>query len=610
VDDPKVKENAMASEKHPRGLYILFLTEMWERFSFYLILGILYQYLTDYQKGGMAMADGDAAVFVGSYQGLVYFTPFIGGLLADRLFGCRRMIVAGGLLMMCGHLALAWPGELGLFLGLGLLILGNGAFKPNISTLVGNLYEPDSPLRDTGYNIFYMGINIGAFTCNFIAALVRNYVDRNPIYLTSSWNLSGWHAAFGSAAIGMLLGVIIFALNYRRFAKADQDPSAYEGSKESLRPLWLQCLLPAAVLAAVGWIVASSEPFKDWFQKNGMKPPTVAFLGACFPVVFFYLTMWQKVPEERARGRVAALLVIFGVVIVFWATFQLYTTALTAWARDVTDRVPSPFVRLITDRLPEDFEPTEDAPPSYYFNASPETPRPAREPLEIASEILPLFQVQGLGPLQLIVTRAAYDDMVNKIYQNSREDTPTLSPGKPLKLVNTELFSSIEPGFLILFTPLLVAFWHFLRTKGIEPSTSAKIGLGMVLTAAAAAIMYVATRLCNESQEKSSAWWLFGTYAMFTVAELCLSPMGLSLVNRMAPATKRAFMMGGWFLATSFGMKISGIFGEVYANGTFFGMAIDHRNFWIVLIIANLVGGFIIFALLSWLNRQMTGSEE
>ncbi|HEV2949715.1 MAG TPA: hypothetical protein VGX70_20225, partial [Gemmataceae bacterium] len=138
----------MDRERHPPGLYILFLTEMWERFSFYLILGILYQYLTDYQKGGMAMADGDAAVIVGSYQGLVYFTPFIGGLLADRVFGCRRMIITGGLLMMCGHLALAWPGELGLFLGLGLLILGNGAFKPNISTLVGNLYEKDSPLRD------------------------------------------------------------------------------------------------------------------------------------------------------------------------------------------------------------------------------------------------------------------------------------------------------------------------------------------------------------------------------------------------------------------------------------------------------------------------------
>ncbi len=288
--------------RHPKGLYILFFTEMWERFSFYLILGILYQFLTDYQKGGMRMADGEAAVIVGSYQALVYFTPFIGGLMADRLLGCRRMIVMGGLLMMCGHLVLALPQELGLYVGLGLLCLGNGAFKPNISTLVGNLYEPNSPLRDTGYNIFYMGINIGAFTCNFVAALVRNYVDRNPIYLTSSWQLSGWHAAFGSAAVGMLLGVVIFALNYRRFAKADQDPAAYGGPKESLMPLWLQCLLPAAVLAVVGWMVASREPLQDWFQRNGMKPPTVAFLGACLPVILFYLTLWRKLPDLVGRG--------------------------------------------------------------------------------------------------------------------------------------------------------------------------------------------------------------------------------------------------------------------------------------------------------------------
>jgi POT family proton-dependent oligopeptide transporter len=583
---------------------------MWERFSFYLILGILYQFLTDYQKGGMRMADGDAAVIVGSYQALVYFTPFIGGLIADRLLGCRRMIVMGGLLMMFGHLVLAWPEKLGLFLGLGLLCLGNGAFKPNISTLVGNLYEPNSPLRDAGYNIFYMGINIGAFICNFVAALVRNYVDRNPVYLTSSWKVTGWHAAFGSAAVGMLLGVIIFALNYRRFAKADQDPAAYEGSKQSLTPLWLQCLLPAALLALVGWIAASREPFQDWFQRNGLKPPTVAFLGACLPVVLFYLTMWRNVPDKRGRGRVAALLVIFGVVIIFWATFQLYTTALTAWARDVTDRVPNALIRLFTERLPEDFEPTEDASPSYFFNAGPETPRPPREAFEIANEIQPLFYVQGLGAFQLLVTRVANDDMEKKIYQYSRDDTPTLPPGKPLKLVNTELFSSIEPGLLILFTPLIVGFWHFLRAREMEPSTSSKIALGMVLTAGAAAIMYLATRSCNESQEKSSAWWLFGTYAMFTFAELCLSPMGLSLVNKMAPANLRAFMMGGWFLATSFGLKISGVFGEVYANGTFFGIAIDHRNFWIVLIIANLVGGGIIFASLHWLNRQMASTDE
>src|SRR5436309_2955440 len=225
----KDKGIAMAKFRHPRGLAVLFFAEMWERFSFYLILGILYQYLTDYQKGGLGMKGDDAAVIVGSYQALVYFTPFIGGLLADRLFGCRRMIVVGGLLMMCGHLVLAWPEKLGLFMGLGLLCLGNGGFKPNISTLVGNLYEPDSPLRDAGYNIFYMGINLGAFICNFIAAFVRNYVADHPIYLSSTWKVSGWHAAFATAAVGMLVGVIVFSLNYRLFAKADQNSAAYEG---------------------------------------------------------------------------------------------------------------------------------------------------------------------------------------------------------------------------------------------------------------------------------------------------------------------------------------------------------------------------------------------
>jgi POT family proton-dependent oligopeptide transporter len=261
--------------------------------------------------------------------------------------------------------------------------------------------------------------------------------------------------------------------------------------------------------------------------------------------------------------------------------------------------------------LPEAFEPTEDASASYYFNADSETPRPPRETFEVVSEkrYEELEKAKALSENEgqkVVVT----EDRLKKIYANSTLETPTLPPGKPLKLVNTELFSSIEPGFLILFTPLLVGFWHFLRAQRMEPSTSAKIAIGMVLTAGAAAVMYLATVSCDDGREKSSAWWLFGTYAMFTFAELCLSPMGLSLVNKMAPAYLRAFMMGGWFLATSFGLKISGIFGEVYANGTLFGIAIDHRNFWIILIIANLIGGAIIFVLLPWLNRQMASTDE
>src|SRR5437762_7559661 len=156
------------------------------------MLGILFQSLTESEKGGMGWSDKIASVIFGSYLALVYFTPFIGGLIADRLLGCRKTIVIGAVLMMFGEFALVLPSETGLYLGLGLLIVGNGAFKPNISTLLGNLYPAGSPLKDAGYNIFYMGINIGAFICNFVAALVRNYVDQHPVQITETWKLAGW----------------------------------------------------------------------------------------------------------------------------------------------------------------------------------------------------------------------------------------------------------------------------------------------------------------------------------------------------------------------------------------------------------------------------------
>ena len=221
---------------------------MWERFSFYLMLGILPLYLADRSKGGMGWSDDQAAMVVGTYMGLVYFTPFIGGRIADLLLGYRKTILIGAVLMMCGHLVLAVPTELALYLGLGLLILGNGAFKPNVSTLLGNLYPEGSPLKDTGYNIFYMGINVGAFICNFVAALVRNHFDEHPWQITPAWELAGWHAAFSTAAFGMFIGLVLFASCYRRFARADQKRSSASG--ESFVPLLAGCLLPASILAA------------------------------------------------------------------------------------------------------------------------------------------------------------------------------------------------------------------------------------------------------------------------------------------------------------------------------------------------------------------------
>lgn len=599
--------------RHPPQLPILFLTEMWERFSFYLLIAILPLYLADSQKGGLGWTDEMAAVLVGSYMALVYFTPFIGGLVADRLLGCRKTILIGGFLMMVGHLVLALPSKLGLYMGLGFVILGNGAFKPNISTLVGNIYPRGSPLKDAGYNIFYMGINIGAFICTFVAAYVRNYFDKSPLTITPGWVLGGWHAAFGTAAIGMLIGLIIFGTNYRRFDKADPDPGSSGEARESLKPLWLQCLTPAIILGAIGWYLADPDGrgpeivytsigrfLPDYLQVS-LKAPTAAFFGACLPVIFFYLKMWRNVPDAGDRGRVAALLVIFGVVIVFWMTFGLSTTALNVWMRDNTNRQPSAVEGLVTDHI-EDF--AENAPPSYFYNAGPEVPRPVRSTFEVVSperykELKEKQQLNVVEGKKVYVTR----EILDKVYARENDTTPVLPEGKHLKLVNTELFQSINSGYVILLTPLVVAFFAMLRKHGKEPHTPTKIGLGLLINAGGPLTMLCATIVSNDGQFKASQAWLFGMFVFVTVGELFLSPMGLSLVNQMAPATLRAFMMGGWFLATSFGNKLSGLFGEAYQT-------MEHRKFWIILIACDVVFAGIVFLLLPWLNRQMAGKKE
>jgi POT family proton-dependent oligopeptide transporter len=333
-------------------------------------------------------------------------------------------------------------------------------------------------------------------------------------------------------------------------------------------------------------------------QRFPLNAPTSAFVLACVPVLWFYYNIWRQVPDEAERGRVAALLVIFAVVIVFWMTFNLNGTALTTWTKDDTDRIPNPVVRLVTDRL-EDF--AEKADPSYYQNAGPDVPRPAERTLKVVDQETydrlkkdnKLWEREG-DKTYLYVT----PKIKAEIYANADPSTPRLKEGEHLRLANPELLQSINPGCVVLLTPVALALWAFLRRRGEEPSTPAKIGLGLLVTAGAPLLMLTATLVSNDGAFKVSAWWLFGTYAIITMGELCLSPMGLSLVNKMSPPKIQAFMMGGWFLATSLGGKLSGIFGEVYEEW-------DHRFFWTVLIVCNLLCGAVIFCLLPWLNRQM-----
>ncbi len=432
-------EAKKAKKRHPPGLPVLFLTEMWERFSFYCMLSILSLYMSEQLAGGgLGFSTFKTGQIYGLYVGLVYFTPFFGGILADRVFGIRKTIIIGGLFMMAGHFLLAFRPLPFFFSALCCLIIGNGCFKPNISVMLGNLYRDIPEKKDDGYNIFYMGINVGALFSPLVAAYLRSL---HPIY--------GWHYAFAAAGVGMIFSLIIFNV-FQKYVRAGENVA------------------------------------NDADSTHGRE---------------------VKLTPQQARKRVMALLVIFGVVIFFWMAFHQNGLTLTFWARDAT--------------------------------------------------------------------------------------RTSLSP---------ELFQSVNPFFVLAFTPLLVAFWNVLRRRKLEPSTAAKLGIGMLLTAGCYAIMASAAFAGGNFGQVSVAW-LISAYAVITLGELCLSPMGLSLVSKLAPWKIRGMMMGGWFAATAIGNYLSGLLGSFWDE-------LLHSTFFIILVGTSLFAAAILFFTLKFLNPIIHEAEE
>lgn len=543
-------------KNHPKGLPVLFFTEMWERFGFYLMLGIFVLYMKagadpNPAKSGLGLTPQQASDIYGTYIALVYLTPFVGGLLADRVLGYRRSIVIGGVLMGLGYCGLAIPGYgLAFFSSLLLIIIGNGFFKPNISTLVGNLYNDDRyrPYKDAGFNIFYMGINIGAFICNFVAAYLRNTY--------------GWGYAFLAAGIGMFFGVAWFLSGMKHTADADViKPTKPED--QPVGQILAQVFVPAGAFAAVGWfvpgLVAGTTVFGT--QSND------AFLFACIPVTWFYVTLWRRSHGED-RERIGALLPLMAAVIAFWAIFHQNGDALTTWADRYTRReIPETVVpaaefvggvQRVDTGLREitvtddhgnpvkgpDGRPAKELGPDPYFNNVPREQWPAPPPEACRGEVIPEAVAPKCAEAQT-------------------------------RLVSTELFQSVNAFFVVLFTPLVVGIWAFLRRKRKEPSTPGKIAIGLFITGLSTLVMATATFVTHNGAEKGSALWLVGAYGVITLGELCLSPMGLSLVSKLSPPRLTALMMGGWFLSTSIGNKLSGILSGLFTlfehkSGVFF----------------------------------------
>jgi POT family proton-dependent oligopeptide transporter len=561
----------MTVSKHPRGLMTLFFTEMWERFGYYLMLGIFTLYMIAPELGkfpGMGMSNMEAADVYGTYLALVYLTPFFGGLLADRYLGYRKSIYFGGTLMGFGYIGLSIPDNmLTFYLSLLLIILGNGMFKPNVSVLLGKLYEKPEyeHLKDSGYNIFYMGINVGAFVCNFVAAWLR---------LTYGW---GW--AFAAAGTGMFLGLIWFAYgNWRvpEIKKADKISSKREGDLPFSKILTI-LFLPAFIAAALGWLIPGNIFGSD---------SNDAFLFFCLPVLFFFYKTWSSAAAHE-KAPIAALLSIFGVVIIFWAVFHQNGSALTYWARNNTDReLGSGMGQVINtianteevSTLPRDRQSIglhgeslgTQTGPSYYFDNY--------------EKEFPVGNLEGKPA-----------DLTNEQWE--KVDKSDLKNHGRLKLWPTELQASINPFFVIILTPLIVAFFSFMRRRRKEPSTPGKIALGMLVSALSWLVMVTAAIVSGNGMEKASVAWLFGVYGVITVGELCLSPMGLSLVSKLAPRRIAALMMGGWFLSTAIGNKLAGVLSGMW------DLFEKKSNFFLTNALLTAGAFLIILMLLPWLKR-------
>jgi POT family proton-dependent oligopeptide transporter len=547
----------MAKSNHPKALPFLFLSEMWERFGYYLMIGIFTLYLKD-KADGFGMTEKESADLYGTFIALVFLTPFVGGLLADRYLGYKKSIVIGGLLMAAGYMLMGVHSTVMLYIAMTLVILGNGFFKPNISTLLGNIYTQEAfqSKKDEGYNIFYMGINVGAFICNFFGAALQI--------------LLGWQWAFFAAGVGMLIGVIVFLLGAKHY-EGFVEPKGTQPGDMPMSKILLLILLPSVVFGVVGWLLfgieSASNPSASIFGSDS----TDAFIFACIPVVYFYAQLYFKA-RVHERKQIGALLTIFSVVILFWAVFKLNGSALNTWANNYTDREVTGTAASITENIKLSKK-IEYAP--------------------IKTDSIDA-QFRAIKKDGSVIQVDGYPAYFNNVPANQRPEA-----GGSISVWATNLSQSINPAWVILLTPLIVAFFSFLRLRKKEPSTPAKIAFGLLISGLSVLVMVGAVKAGNNGTEKVSVWWLVANYGVITIGELFLSPMGLSLVSKLSPVGITSLMMGGWFLATSIGNKLSGVLASMwdqYDNKANF--------FWVNCLLLMFAAG-LMFVLLRRLNTVM-----
>lgn len=499
---------------HPKGLYLLFFTEMWERFSYYGMRAIFILFLTK----AMLLSKGDASNIYGSFTGLVYLTPLLGGYLCDRFLGNRRSIFVGGVLMaigqflmfMCGNM-IASPATANtlMWIGLTVLIVGNGFFKPNISTMVGQLYEKGDRRVDSAFTIFYMGINLGAFFSPLICG-----------GLGDTGNIADFKYGFLAACIGMIISVISFELLKNKYLTGpDGNAIGMPIQKLDLKNL--------GIVIGSFVVIFFLLSFKNMFHSD---IDLIGYLiyGSMIVVPLVIITDKSLTKEERSRISVIFILAFF--VIFFWSSFEQAGASLTLFADSQTNR-------------------------------------------QIGSWTMPASWFQSINPLGIII-----------------------------------------------LAPIFTYFWGMLYKRNAEPASPMKMAWGLTLLTLGYVVIAYAVHGVDSAQ-KIAMWWLIGLYLLHTMGELCLSPIGLSMVSKLAPLRFSSLLMGTWFLANAAANKFAGTLsalippgaGEAPATGavvypSILGFQITNLyQFFMVFIIMSGTAAAILFLMSGFLRKKMHG---
>ena len=560
------------TQGHPKGLYVLFATEMWERFNYYGMRAILVLFMTK----ALLFDKVFASNLYGSYTSLVYLTPLIGGYISDRYWGNKRSIIAGGLVMAIGEILLFFCGSfydtnqslssLFFFSGLGFMIAGNGFFKPNISSLVGQLYPKNDRRIDPAYTIFYMGINVGGALGPFVCGLVGD-----------TGNPADFRWAFLAAGIGMLLSVIVqYVFQQKYVIDADGNPlgeTPAHAPRWWTSPLFMSVGLAALSVLMIGLLYVDANVFSFL---------SYLLIGALLLIGFVVFS--DKSLSVLEKKRIAVIFIVSFFVVFFWSAFEQAGASLTFFADEQTDRslglsIPTWSIHLLSAGL------------LYYVYT---LYRKAAAGLGADEGAL---RTTIFGLLALLAAGTVYGNVTLLMDGNS-----TLS----MDTVPASLFQSLNSIFVVTLAPVFA--WLWLKLGRHEPSSPTKMAIGLLLLCLG--YLWIAFGV-NSVQPgiKVSMVWLTGMYMMHTMGELCLSPIGLSLVNKLAPLKFASLLMAVWFLANAFANKLAGVLSALYPEGKttqFLGYQMNNLyDFFMLFVAMSGIAALILFLLTRWLQNLM-----